>query len=89
MTCLFCDYASPRGMNRDGTPMPAGSIQWYRHMNIYCNHPERGRDGQCLPISWRKCSEFIPAPSDKVEAREKFYARFPEYESYRSILAQR
>lgn len=78
--CFLCVHAGAGWVRKDGRFKADTCLPWYeRTMNIYCNHPVRGGNGQCLPIAWKACEDFKLADTPSIEKRKKFYSQFSKW----------
>ena len=55
--CLYCKHAGAGWIStKNGSINVDKHDDFYRAMNIYCNNPVTGMDGQCFQISFVRCS---------------------------------
>lgn len=88
--CLYCKYAGSGWISsKDGSIHVDRYDDFYRAMNIYCNNPERGMDGQCFQISFTRCSVFERDTDERIERRRTFFSQFDRYRVHAELIAQR
>lgn len=89
MTCLYCEYAASYWVRKRTGEKIKSNKAWFALMNVFCNHPAIGGNGQCLPISWSRCGVYKRAQEDVIARRIDFYKKFDRYKAHASIIAQR
>lgn len=88
MTCLHCKFAASYMIRKDGS-IGKSHVDFFKAMNIFCNHPTTGGNGQCFPIYWNRCDVYERAQKDVIARRIDFYKKFERYKACASIIAQR
>lgn len=88
--CFYCKYAGAGWISsKDGSIHVDRYDDFYRAMNIYCNNPVTGMDGQCFQISFTRCSLFERATDERIQKRIEFYSKFPRFRTHAELIAQR
>lgn len=88
--CLYCKYAGAGWIStKNGSINVDKHDDFYRAMNIYCNNPVTGMDGQCFQISFVRCSLFERATDERIQKRIEFYSKFPRFRTHAELIAQR
>lgn len=88
--CLYCKFAGSGWFSsKDGTNHVDKYLDFYKAMNIYCNNPITGMDGQCFQISFVRCSLFERDTDERIQRRIDFYSKFPRFKAHAEMIAQR
>ena len=88
--CLYCKFAGSGWISsKDGTNHVDKYLDFYKAMNIYCNNPITGMDGQCFQISFVRCSLFERDTDERIQRRIDFYSKFPRFKAHAEMIAQR
>lgn len=88
--CMYCKHAGAGWIStKDGSIHVDRHDDFYKAMNIYCNNPATGMDGQCFQISFTRCSLFERATDESIQKRIEFYSKFPRFRTHAELIAQR